>query len=349
MNKSDPKYIRTKLQMYAKPNDNKAYALLCFDVLMYISAITFILITDNHILKLIAGISAGFTVSSLFVIAHDAAHSSFTSNKYLNSIIARICFLPSFHNYTLWKKVHNSSHHQFTNLKGMNTWSPLSYKEYKNLSIFGKMMEKIYRNVAGFGIYYMVERWWKNKFYPFKRISNIDKKQAMRDFYLVLAYFMSMIVVAFLLSEKGNVIQSFIYTTILPFLIWNYMGGFTTYQHHTHETINWYALSTNKREQIEITMHVVYPDWYNLISHNVMEHTAHHIDPRIPCYNLKDAEDEVTRLIGDAKHTVKFSFLRLFNTTRICKLYDYENNCWLDFNGNRVFDNSYNEIELIAA
>ena len=83
-------------------------------------------------------------------------------------------------------------------------------------------------------------------------------------------------------------------------------------------------------------MHVQYPHWYNLVSYNIMEHTAHHIDPRIPLYNLSKAQAAVTKLLGDDIVTIKFSLTAFIKTLSLCKLYDYEENCWTDFDGKPV-------------
>ena len=85
--------------------------------------------------------------------------------------------------------------------------------------------------------------------------------------------------------------------------------------------------------QEDLTMYVQYPTWYNLVSHNAMEHTVHHVNPRVPTYNLARAQAVLKVLIGDELVTVPFSIIGILKTMKLCKLYDYENHCWLDFNG----------------
>jgi len=113
--------------------------------------------------------------------------------------------------------------------------------------------------------------------------------------------------------------------------------GFTVYQHHTHESIAW-VKTRQERDllggQEDFTMHVRYPRWYNLMGHNIMEHTAHHVDPRIPLYYLPEAQKVLAGLLGDDLHAVRFSLKGFLQTMASCKLYDYEKHCWLDFNGN---------------
>lgn len=341
MSYQDTKRLRASVREYTRRNTGHALAIFAGDMFLYASAIAGILYFESMTLKLVCGILAGVLVSSIFVIAHDAAHDSFTSSKLLNQVIARITYLLSMHNYSLWLTAHNRVHHQVTNIKDMNSWSPMSRDEYNALSVGRKLLERIYRTPPGMCFYYMIERWWKYKFYPFKRIAG--KYNAVYwDFLSVVIYLLTY--TAFLVYSGMRLpgtgpVELIVSGLLVPFLTWNFMMGFTVYQHHTHETIAW---TRNKDEsrmmggQADFTMHVKYPFWYNLISHNIMEHTAHHVNPRIPCYNLAMAQKVLTGILGNDMHAIDFSLFGFLRTMRKCKLFDYTNRCWLDFNGTQT-------------
>ena len=70
-----------------------------------------------------------------------------------------------------------------------------------------------------------------------------------------------------------------------------------------------------------------------MISHNAMEHTAHHVDPRVPLYNLSKAQTVLCELYGQDLLKMDFSLFNFLSTMKKCKLYDYENHLWLDFEG----------------
>ena len=53
-------------------------------------------------------------VSALFVVGHDAAHGALFSSKRMNSTVAHLAFLPSFHVYEGWILGHNRVHHPYT-------------------------------------------------------------------------------------------------------------------------------------------------------------------------------------------------------------------------------------------
>lgn len=137
---------------------------LVVDWSLYIAAITTAVVVSAIWAKLLAAIIAGTAISMLFILGHDAAHRSLVTSKRLNAVLARLVFLPCLHNLTLWVIQHNRLHHQQTNVKGVNSYSPLSPEEFSGASISRRTMERVYRSPAGFGAYYLIERWWKDKF-----------------------------------------------------------------------------------------------------------------------------------------------------------------------------------------
>ena len=339
MNHLDTKQLRAAIAEYKRPSTAPALLIFATDLVMYASAIAGLILLENTALKILCSIAAGSLISSLFVIGHDAAHDAFTGSRILNRIIARIAFLPSLHNFGLWLTEHNRIHHQSVNIKGMDSWSPFSKEEYDSLPAWRQIVERFYRNPAGICFYYLIERWWKNKFFPYERIPG-KYNSVYWDFLLVIIYLANylwlLVYVGLKLPHTGPV-ELVILGFLIPFFYWNFMMGFTVYQHHTHECIVW-TKTRNERDQIggqeNFTMHVRFPRWYDLMSHNIMYHTAHHVDPRIPFYRLPMAQQLLARLLGNDLKTVRFTVKGFLQTMAKCKLYDFENHCWLDFNGN---------------
>jgi acyl-lipid omega-6 desaturase (Delta-12 desaturase) len=348
------KQLRSAISEYTKKSTELALLIFGLDLLMYIASIAGIIFFESIVLKILCSVLAGFKIASLFIIGHDAAHNAFTDRKILNQVIARIVFLPSLHNYGLWLVEHNRIHHQATNIKGIDSWSPLSKEEYDALPVWRKGVERFYRGLSGICFYYMIERWWKNKFFPFKSIKG-KYNSVNWDFLLVISYlisYLSLLVYVGQVSSYSNPTELLVLGFIIPFLIWNFMMGFTVYQHHTHESIPW-CKSRKEREKIggqeDLTMHVKYPRWYNVVSHNIMEHTAHHVDPRIPLYQLAKAQSKLSKLLGNEINVIQFSFVGFIKTLAKCKLYDYENHCWLDFNGRPTVNSLVVDKELELA
>jgi omega-6 fatty acid desaturase (delta-12 desaturase) len=123
---------------------------------------------------------------------------------------------------------------------------------------------------------------------------------------------------------------------VLPFVGWNYLAGLLTFVQHAHPSSIWFA---NREEwsfygsQLLSTTHIILPWHGNLLFHNIMEHTAHHIDPRIPLYRLPRAQADLEAAYGDNITSERLTLAALRRTLRLCRLYDYEKHCWLDFDG----------------
>ena len=122
---------------------------------------------------------------------------------------------------------------------------------------------------------------------------------------------------------------------MMPFLSFAWLMGFATFQHHTHPRVIWYSNEEDWsffRSQVEGTVHVVFPRWIELLLHNIMEHTAHHIDTRVPLYHLSNAQQAVEVAFGP-EHVIaeRFSFAGMSRVFRECQLYDYDGHQWLTF------------------
>lgn len=351
MNSYNTRQLRLAISEYTERSTKLGLSIFLIDALIYIAAIAGVIFLESLFLRVACSIVAGLKISTLFVIAHDAAHASIVRNRMLNKLIARLAFLPSFHNYSLWLIVHNKSHHQSTNTQGGNSWSPLSKEEYDDLPGWRKHVEQFYRSPLGIPFYYLVERWWKNKFYPYKKFLKKNKLSYWLDFLLVST---SMLMFLYALIQVGiNSIHTspmglIMLAFVVPMIVSSFMIGFTVYLQHTHESIPWFRNKVERDRQVdveEITMYVKFPRWYNTLSHNTMEHTAHHIDSRIPVYHLAKAQDVLVKLLGDKISTINFTFESFLSTMRICKLYDYENHQWLDFYGSPSSEICVHEVE----
>lgn len=346
------KELRGNLSDYIKKSTPKALIICLADFSIYLAAICGVILFDNILLKFICSCLIGLKMASLFVIAHDAAHDNFFNNSLLNRVIGRLAFLPCYHNYSLWLIVHNRFHHQFTNMKGLNSWSPLSKNEYDSLPSFKKGLEQLYRSPLGISFNYLVERWWKNKFFPFKKLTGNFQGKYWFDFLLVSLYLTAQVcffIYVGVNSASSSVIEMMTLGLFWPLFVFAFMVGFSVYQQHTHETVPWFDDNDERKiygHTEDVTLHVKYPGWYNILSHNVMEHTAHHIDPRIPSYNLAKAQQKIEAMYFDSMKIMKFSLRETLLTMEKCKLYDYENHYWLDFDGNKTSEPIIFEEEI---
>ena len=333
------KIIREAALKYVSPNDGLALAVLVFDTTLYLAAITFAVLSTSLAVKFLAAVAAGTAISMLFILGHDANHRSLFRSKWLNIVAARWTFLPCMHNASLWRYQHNWLHHQYTNVKNKNSFSPLSATEYRALPPWRRVVERIHRNVLGFGVYYLTERWWKHKFYPRSTEPGGNSSAARFDFLLLLTWLVALVTgIVWVDSNFGarEPVVALLFGAVIPFLVWNQLMGLTAFLQHTHPRAPWSDETSVDRpqvNQIEYTILVRYPRWYDYLSHNIMQHPAHHVNPRIPWFRLFDAQQRLNVIVRDEMIIERVNLRYLARLMRECQLYDYEKNTWLDFAG----------------
>ena len=122
----------------------------------------------------------------------------------------------------------------------------------------------------------------------------------------------------------------------LPFFIFQSLLASSLYINHTHPDIPWFNAATAPQVKLPaeaLTLHLRFPAWFAGLAHHFYEHPAHHIYPAIPCYELGKAQAHMNRLLGARALVVDFSLPAMAEIFRKCKLYDYENHRWLDYQG----------------
>lgn len=75
----------------------------------------------------------------------------------------------------------------------------------------------------------------------------------------------------------------------------------------------------------------VSPRILNFFLHNIMIHVPHHVDMRIPFYNLEKAADHIRNHYPGIVRDVPIGIRDYLRTTRLCKLYDFESEIWMDY------------------
>ncbi|NDU85962.1 MAG: fatty acid desaturase [Ferrovum sp.] len=315
-------------------------AMIAFDFLLFFSALWATVWFSSFWAKMGMGMVAGFVIGRLFILGHDACHQSLTPRRGLNRILGRLAFLPSLTPYSLWDIGHNLVHHGQTNLKGFDfVWAPFSVEEYQALSPTRQWLERLYRSGWAPGLYYFIEMWWLRMYFPAKTYMGARRSAFVWDGVLVTVF--AALWMGGLALMAVNSHQSILLTElagfVMPFVFWNFMIGFVVYAHHTHTSVAWYDNKVEwMRAQpfVTTTVHLIFRFNMGALMHHIMEHTAHHLDMGIPLYRLKEAQKFLETHLPGRIIIQNFSWAWYFKTAQLCKLYDFKEKCWLDFEGN---------------
>lgn len=347
--KQTVKLVRSALPQWSRDSSTtKGLTYFVVASLFYIATFTPIALLPTWWGKLLLSLVNGLAIGVLFIIGHDACHGSLTPNQKLNKVLGRLAFMPSLHPYTAWEYSHNALHHGWTNLRGKDpVYAPLTKQEFDALSVHRRLLERMYRTVLGIGLMYFIEIWWRLEILPNgHHQANINKRGNHNiDRLLIIVYpFIQLAVLLFVAilgqDRQGNVGvdvgQLVFFGVVIPFATWNWLMGFATFQHHTHPRVIWYNNQKEwnfYRSQVQGTVHIVFPKYIERILCNIMEHTAHHVDTRVPLYNLTDAQKDLEAEYGDDIITEPFTMASFFGALSTCQLYDYKEHQWLNFDG----------------
>lgn len=280
---------------------------------------------------------SAFVISGLFIIGHDAAHGALFKSKRLNSWVGHIMFLPSWHVYEGWVLGHNRIHHGHTCRQSMDfVWHPVTPEQFAAMPTWKKWRHRIEWSWAGSMPYYLRDVWW-NKMIAFDPPEKWAK-DIKRDRLIILAFVASATVAlgALGLSMYGSILGAawmVLKVLVVPFLAFTFTIGWVVHVHHIDPEIRWWKRREwNKfRGQMEGTTMLYAPGWMDFFLHRIFFHVAHHVDMRIPFYELPAACNEIRDAFPEVVVTRKLKLRDFLANTAQCKLYDFEEGRWLTY------------------
>ncbi len=308
-----------------------AHALgsLSFDGFLYVAAVMAIFLTPHPLAKIFFGLLAGSAVAFLFVWGHDAAHGALFTSQRVARILGTLSMLPSFNMYRLWAHGHNRVHHGFTSLSIIDwIWRPCTPAEYQQKTWWQRWIYRLERSPYTCALHYLLRVWWPGMI----RFQGDEKnRQAFRnDKILTLLFFVSYSIIAWWLGG----FWTWIAAVVLPFVVFNYYIALFVFLHHTHPDLPFFI---HKEEwspsigQLHCSTIVRCSRISEWLTHNILIHTPHHVDPRIPFYHLKAAYEDLRSQYGAYMQETRFSFREVRNIFRQCQLYDFESHHWIRF------------------
>ena len=300
-----------------------------------------VLLLPDWWMKILASLSLSLFIDFLFVIGHDACHGSLTPHRRLNQLLGRAAFLTSLHPYTSWEHTHNGKHHAWTNFRGRDiVFAPFDADSFTELPSWRRVLERFYRTPIGLGLFYFVDVYLKHEILPTKsrlpRSGRIKIHLADRMLTLGFAVLWLTVLVTYAVATGISLVGLVVVGFLVPLMLFHQAMGFVIYLHHTHPETPWFDNKTEWsyfKAQVNGSVHMEFPWLIDLLLHRIMHHTAHHADVRIPLYNLVEAQRSLEEAYRSDILHVDWSWRGFIQTTRICRLYDYEAHQWCDWDG----------------
>jgi acyl-lipid omega-6 desaturase (Delta-12 desaturase) len=288
---------------------------------------------------------AGVAVAMLFALAHDAAHGSLAESRFMNRLLATVCFLPSWYPFTPWIRGHNHLHHGWTNVAECDySWRPVSPAQYAAMPRWRRAVEHLYRSWWGLWVHSIFEIWWKHMAMPRDDDRRyLNRRHLDADRLLVFCCVAAFAAICWLVAPRWSTVAGgpalngatvVALVVVGPWWVFHVMFSVVTFLHHTHPRVPWFRTRQESNffaGQVQATVHVELPKWLELLLHNITVHSAHHVDPRVPFRNLPNAQRRLEHAFTRDIIVERWSLASFIAVTRHCKLYDYDAHQWRSF------------------
>jgi len=315
----------------------KGLSYFARDLTIYGLVVAGLILTDNPFALVALWVLSAMVISGLFIVAHDAAHGALFSSKRLNRVIGTVAMLPSWHVYEGWVLGHNRIHHAYTVRQGFDfVWHPYTPEQYEEMSPLGKARHRFEWSWLGAGAYYLREVWWNKMIVgsPPARWAGAVRRDRIIVWTFVAGA--SLVLAALGWAAHGTVTGAawmVVKVLIVPFLAFTYVIATFVHVHHVQPSIRWWKRRewTKYKGQMEGTTVLRARFGLNFFFHWIMVHVPHHVDMRIPMYNLELATDAIEEAFPGTVHDAPLRFRDFVANTRRCQLYDFDNGRWLTY------------------
>lgn len=267
------------------------------------------------------------------IVFHDCTHNSYTPNKILNYIISHISgtFIFLSPNWILDHRTHHSTNGNTQNIYNykfnetvdytVNKYNMMSLKSKKIFNIFYN--DKVYFTIFPFLYFFVVQRF----IYILKKIK-FRSKISQSFTHICFNQFINNILITglyFYLHNNGilfHYITSLYITSIAAFIFFHNQHTFNPPYVVNNE--NWNMRNSGLLGSSFIQV----PYLFKYISSGIEYHHIHHINSKIPGYNLQKYHEEVISKSNLFDNVIKLSMSDCYNNLKL-RLYDEKNNKYI--------------------
>jgi omega-6 fatty acid desaturase (delta-12 desaturase) len=259
--------------------------------------------------------AAAFLVR-IFIIFHDCSHGSFLPSRRANRIVGYAAGILTLTPFEAWQRSHAEHHATAGNLDRRGTgdvWT-LTVREYLAASPWRRLRYRFYRNPfvllgIGPGFEFVVKNRWPPSGGTRRERLSVHLTNAAIATALLVAHFTVGLPV-FLITQGGT------------FLAAATMGVWLFYVQHQFDDAYWARPPAWEpmKAALEGSSYYKLPAILQWLTGNIGLHHVHHVQPRIPFYNLPRCQKEIAAFQAVAPLTIRGSLrslrLRLVDESR---------------------------------
>jgi omega-6 fatty acid desaturase (delta-12 desaturase) len=294
--KTRPKKVPTIYQeigAYAKPDLRKAMWQVANSMIPYLAlwALMVIMLRSGlpYWLVLIPLVIAAGFLARIFIIFHDCTHGSFTPSARMNRVMGYISGVMTFTPFEQWRRSHAVHHATVGDLDRRGTgdvWT-LTVEEYLNAPWSTRLAYRVVRNpFVMFGIGPIIMFFLSNRL-----AQRADRK---RERISVIITNLALLAIA-LISAKTIGIRAYLLIQLPVMYLAGVAGIWLFYVQHQYEEVYWahHDAWDPLKAALDGSSYYKLPKILQWFSGNIGLHHIHHVQPRIPNYNLQPCQDAI--------------------------------------------------------
>ena len=283
---------RLLIKPYEKPNTKKAIIQLLNSFLPFLGLWILMYLSLNWSYWLTIGLAfftAWFLVR-IFIIQHDCGHQSFLKSRKLNNVIGHISSFFSTIPYKYWSRTHavHHAHNGQLEYRGLGDIQFLTTEEFHSRSGWGKLRYRIFRSpIMQFLIIPFIYLTVALR-YPLIRLKGWKK--------IRWNYYLNNLLIVVLYLGLATVLgwQKFLLIHIPILLFFGTIAFWFFYIQHQHEEN--YKERKDKWDHLLASIcgrtYYKLPRVFQWLSGNIGFHHIHHLNSKIPNYNLEACAKE---------------------------------------------------------
>jgi omega-6 fatty acid desaturase (delta-12 desaturase) len=284
--------ITKKIEKYQVPILWKSIWQITNSLIPYVGLwflIVYSLSVSYWIAPFLIVLAAGFLVR-LFIIFHDCGHGSFFKSPFANKFVGMLFGIISFTPYDKWHNQHLRHHGSVGNLdkRGVGDVWTMTKEEYKASSKWDRVKYRIYRNpLVMFGIGSMYVFLIQNRLTR----KGMSKKERLNIYFTNVA-----LLLIFTIMSLSIGFWTFVIIQLSILYVAAISGLWLFYLQHQYEDVVWFRNNTwnYRKVALEGSSYVKFPKLLQWFSGNIGFHHIHHMNSRIPNYNLQKCYRENT-------------------------------------------------------
>ena len=284
------KFRPEMLASYARPHLGRSLLGLATSVVPYLalSALMYLTLNISYLLTLALAIpTAGFLVRT-FIVFHDCTHGSYLPSKRANRWLGRVVGLLVYSPFVSWQREHAVHHATAGDLdrRGGGDVTTMTVAEYRALTWRGRLGYRLFRNpLVMFGLGPIFSLVVEPRF-----IRRSQRPQIQRSVIATNLALAPLVVALCLLIGW----RAYLLIQVPTVTLAGAAGIWLFYVQHQFEDVYWENSDgwSYADAALRGSSYLRLPKLLQFFSGNIGLHHVHHMNARIPNYNLQRAHDE---------------------------------------------------------